>query len=104
MSSGEKIKVHWSSRAKSDLRNIYERIEERTKSVQNAINVRTDIIEASKRINFVEQYQVDEFLGEPYRRMIVRHFKIIYKIQSDNEIRVLQIFDSYQNPKRLRTK
>lgn len=64
MSSDEIISVHWSSQAKIDLKNIFERIEEKTKSLQNAINVRTNIIEAIKTINFVEQYQVDEFLGE----------------------------------------
>ncbi|MBK5212588.1 MAG: type II toxin-antitoxin system RelE/ParE family toxin [Flavobacteriaceae bacterium] len=100
----KKIEVNWSRQAKGDLKNIFERIKGKTKSIESATNVRTDIIETSKNINFVEQYQVDEFLGEPFRRMVVRHFKIIYKIQSDTEIRILQIFDSYQHPKRLRKK
>ncbi|MNL51362.1 hypothetical protein D3C87_1744550 [compost metagenome] len=55
----------------------------------------------SKNIHFVEQYQVDEFLGEPYRRMIIRDYKIIYKIHSQTEIRILQIFDTRQNPIKL---
>lgn len=66
--------------------------------------MRTDIIDASKNIIFVDQYQVDEFLGEPYRRMIVRHFKIIYKIKSKTQIRILQIFDTYQHPNKLEEK
>lgn len=81
-SSSKKIRVRWSNQAKSDLRYIYERIKHKTQSIQNAKTVRTDIIEASKRINFVEQYQVDEFLGEPFRRIVVRHFKVVYEIQS----------------------
>jgi len=68
------------------------------KSPQGATNVIRDIIAQSKNIHFVEQYQVDEFLGEPYRRMIVRDYKIIYKIHSATEIRILQIFDTRQNP------
>ncbi len=104
MSSDEIISVHRSGQAKIDLKIIFERIKDKTKSLQNVINVRTDIIEASKNIIFVEQYQIDEFLGEPYRRMVVRHFKIIYKIQSKTQIRILQIFDTYQNPNRLKEK
>lgn len=104
MPTSSKIQIYWSPQAVSDLRIIFERVYEKTKSLQIAKNVRTDIIEASKEINFVEQYQVDEFLGAPFRRMIVRHFKIVYKIQSKSEIRILQIFDSYQNPERLREK
>lgn len=56
-----------------------------------------DIVLQSKNIHFVAQYQIDEFLGEPYRRMIVRDYKIIYKIHSDTEIRILQIFDTRQD-------
>jgi plasmid stabilization system protein ParE len=67
------------------------------KSAQGAKNVIRDIVVQSKNIHFVEQYQGDEFLGEPYRRMIVRDYKIIYKIHSEREIRILQIFDTRQN-------
>lgn len=72
------------------------------KSPQGAKNVIRDIVTQSKNIHFVEQYQVDEFLGEPYRRMIVRDYKIIYKIHSETEIRILQIFDTRQNPVKLK--
>lgn len=72
------------------------------KSPQGAKNVVRDIIKQSKSIHFTEQYQVDEFLGEPYRRMVVRNYKIIYKIQSEAEIRILQIFDTRQNPIKLK--
>lgn len=47
----------------------------RLKSIQGAKNVIRDIVSQSKNIYFVEQYQVDEILGEPYRRMIVRDYK-----------------------------
>jgi plasmid stabilization system protein ParE len=56
-----------------------------------------EIVSQSKSIHFTEQYQVDEFLGEPFRRMVVSHYKIIYKIHSETEIRILQIFDTRQN-------
>jgi addiction module RelE/StbE family toxin len=88
------ITILWDNQAKADLKLIFEFI--KLKSPQGAKNVITDIVAQSKNIHFVEQYQVDEFLGEPYRRMIVRDYKVIYKIHSENEIRILQIFDTRQ--------
>jgi plasmid stabilization system protein ParE len=63
-----------------------------------------DILSETKNIKFAQQYQVDEILGEPYRRIVVRNYKIIYKVHSDIEIRILQIFDTRQNPIRLKVK
>ncbi|WP_298137654.1 type II toxin-antitoxin system RelE/ParE family toxin [Flavobacterium sp.] len=94
------IQILWDNHAKADLKLIFEFI--RLKSPQGAKNVIRDIIIQSKSIHFTEQYQVDEFLGEPYRRMVLRNYKIIYKIQSESEIRILQIFDTRQNPTRLK--
>jgi addiction module RelE/StbE family toxin len=94
------IQILWDNQAKADLKLIFEYI--KLKSPQGAKNVVRDIIKQSKSIHFTEQYQVDEFLGEPYRRMVVRNYKIIYKIQSEAEIRILQIFDTRQNPIKLK--
>jgi addiction module RelE/StbE family toxin len=94
------IKILWDNQAKSDLKLIFEFI--KLKSLQGAKNVISDIVAKSKNIYFVEQYQVDEFLGEPYRRMIVRDYKIIYKVHSETEIRILQILDTRQNPIKLK--
>ena len=89
------IRILWDNQAKADLKLIFEFLQ--IKSAQGAKNVIKDIVNQSKNIHFVEQYQVDEFLGQPYRRMIVRDYKIIYKIHSETEIRILQIFDTRQN-------
>ena len=94
------IQILWDNQAKADLKLIFEYI--KLKSPQGAKNVIRDIVIQSKSIHFTEQYQVDEFLGEPYRRMVVRNYKIIYKIQSEAEIRILQIFDTRQNPIKLK--
>jgi addiction module RelE/StbE family toxin len=94
------IAILWDNQAKADLKLIFEFI--KLKSPQGAKNVIRDIVAQSKNIHFVEQYQVDDFLGEPYRRMIVRDYKIIYKIHSETEIRILQIFDTRQNQSKLK--
>ena len=94
------IIILWDNQAKADLKLLFEFI--RLKSPQGARNVIRDIVLQTKNIHFVEQYQVDEFLGEPYRRMIVRDYKVIYKIHSETEIRILQIFDTHQNSVKLK--
>src|SRR5688572_11161631 len=93
------IKIVWDNQAKADLKLIFDFI--KIKSLQGAKNVVDDIIKQSKSIHFTKQYQVDEFLGEPYRKMNVRDFRIIYKVHNKTEIRILRIFDERQNPKKL---
>ncbi len=94
------IAIIWDNQAKADLKLIFEFI--KLKSPQGAKNVVRDIVSQSKNIHFVAQFQADEFLGEPYRRMIVRDYKIIYKIHSEREIRILQIFDTRQKQSKLK--
>ena len=94
------IRILWDNKAKADLKLIFDFLH--LKSSQGAKNVIRDIVLQSKNIHFAEQYQVDEFLGEPFRRMVVRNYKIIYKIHSETEIRILQIFDTRQNQSTLK--
>ncbi len=96
------LKVEWSESAENDIKHIYERVKRKTNSENLARNVINDIYNIGISINYINQYQVDEFLGEPYRRIVVRHFKIIYKSVNDNEIKILQVFDTFQNPLKLR--
>lgn len=91
------IQIVFDIEAEKDLKLIFDYL--KIKSEQGAENVLNDIISNIKNIRFVTQYQVDEFLGEPYRRIIVRNYKIIYKVHSESEIRIVQIFDSRKNPK-----
>lgn len=98
----KKISVVWSDEAKADLKYIHDRILRKTKSVTNAGNVKRDIIKASKAIDYVRQFQEDEFLGNPYRRIIVRHFRMVYLPDSESSILVLEVFDSYTEPGKLR--
>lgn len=59
--------------------------------------IRNEILVGSRKITYTEQYQVDEILGQPTRRMIIGHYKIIYKVHSETEIRVFNVFDTRQN-------
>jgi plasmid stabilization system protein ParE len=91
-------KVVWSEEAIIDLKHIYDWLVDVTKSINLAKNVRTKLIKRSKEIYFSHQYQTDETLGEPYRRLIVGHYKIVYKALQNDKILVIRIFDARTNP------
>ena len=95
----EPIRIIWDNKAKSDLKLLFDFL--KIKSPEIASKVIHNLINQTKKIRFAQQYQVDEFLGEPFRRMIVSHFKIVYKVHNEFEIRILQIFDTRQNPNQL---
>ncbi|WP_299055297.1 type II toxin-antitoxin system RelE/ParE family toxin [uncultured Polaribacter sp.] len=96
------INVVWSLEATADLKYIFDRILDKTKSKTNARNVKNDILNASKNIEFVSQYQVDEYLGKPFRRIVVRHFRLVYFVENKSSIIILQVFDSFRNPTEIR--
>ncbi|MGC4128092.1 MAG: type II toxin-antitoxin system RelE/ParE family toxin [Bergeyella sp.] len=96
------LQIIWSERAISDLKIIYDWILEMSGSEETAERIRTKIINKSKRIIFPEQYQTDEILGEPYRRMFISHYKIVYKPDTENAIHILKIFDTLQDPQKIK--
>lgn len=89
----------WTNTAKRDLKQIYNYIKNVKKSPQGALNVVNDIIEASATIIYFEQYQKDE-INNTFRRIIIRHYKIVYDREGD-DIVILRVFSTYQNPSRL---
>ena len=95
------LTVNWSLKAEKDLEKIFEYIREKTLSDNLALNVVNDIFDAAINIHFINQFQIDEFLGEPYRRIIIRNYKVVYVAKNINEVKILRIFNTYQNPENL---
>lgn len=93
----EKISIIWTVQAKESLKSIYDFYKE--KSPQGAQNVRKDLLQSPKSIQFAKQYQVDE-INPKYRRIIVRDFKVLYKVNK-NKIEVVDIIGSKQSPSTL---
>ncbi|PCE64847.1 type II toxin-antitoxin system RelE/ParE family toxin [Sediminicola luteus] len=92
------LKVIWSNRAIAQLKSIHDYIRDELKSPQGARNVRLDILKTTGSIVFAEQYEVDEIQPE-YRRMLVRHYKILYK-EVEGKIHILTVFDTQQSTER----
>ncbi len=93
------IQIIWSSDSKKDLKNIHQFYSD--KNIQAANMIILSITTAVESIVFAEQYQVDEILGTPYRRLIVRHCKVVYTVKK-NTIIVFSVFDTRQNPNKLK--
>lgn len=92
-------KIIWTNRAKSSLNYIWTFYTQIDQNVADKII--HEIIEAVENLKFQEQYQLEETLGGNYRRIIVRHFKIIYR-PLNNGILIMQVFDTRQNPDKLK--
>lgn len=95
------MKILWRKKASDDLEAIYNYIKEG--SPQNAIIVFNKIYDlANSLIVFPEKYPVEPTLNNPNVRFaVIWSFKIIY-ISEKNTIYILRIFNTKQNPKKLK--
>ena len=91
------LNVVWTFEAENDLDDIYEFYLQVSDEI--ALKIISEIILETDKIVFLEEFQVDE-INSKYRRIIVRHFKILYRVVS-NEIVIFAVFDSRQNPEKL---
>ena len=96
----EELKIIWTNQAISALKGIYDFYKE--KSLQGAINVKTDILQSPKTIHFAKQYQVDD-INPKYRRIVVRDYKVLYN-ENKGTIYVMDIVCTKQSPNILREK
>lgn len=90
----DNLKIIWTITAKEQLKTIFYYYSE--KSIQGATNIKNEILKTTKEIHFGEQYQKDEIEPE-FRRIIVRHYKILYK-EYQGIIFIARIFDTRQEP------
>jgi len=82
------------------LKNIY--LFYKPKSLQEAENVKADLLKAPKALVFSKQYQLDN-INRNYRRIVVRNFKILYK-ETKGEIYIMDIISTKQSPEILKNK
>lgn len=88
--------TRWSESSTSDLKDIFDFYKH--KSLIAARKVVTEIVDGVETIHYSDQYPSDE-INPDYRRMIIRHFKLLYKVEGQT-LFVARIFDTWQNPKK----
>lgn len=92
-------KVVWTDEAKTDLKDIYDFIKK--KSPQGAKNVISDIRDAPKSVHYSHQNEAESY-NNKYLRVIVRHYKILYRInEQKKELIIYVVFDTNQSPDKL---
>ena len=89
-----KTKVVWTDKAKQELKAIKNYY--KPKSTQSAKNIISEILIATREIHFVQQFQKDETDFEN-RRIIVKNYKILYRIDLECVV-IVGIFDTRQDP------
>jgi len=97
----KKIKIIWTKPAVYDLKNIYNFYSSKSyiaaKKLIQKIKNKPKTIQSS---GFEKIGKIDD-INPKYRRLIVGYYKILYRIEN-NQIIIIRIFDSRQNPKKLR--
>lgn len=93
------MQIIWSAQAQEDLKTIYQFCKKQDQLYADRII--EQIIKSPENIIYQKQYQTDEFLGLPYRRLFIKHWRIVYKSKG-NIITVLKVFDTRQNPSKLK--
>ncbi|MCF8459185.1 MAG: type II toxin-antitoxin system RelE/ParE family toxin [Flavobacteriales bacterium] len=92
------LTVEWTDTAKAKLRKVYEFHSEY--SEESAFKIVNEIIEEADSIIFFKQFQVDD-VNSKYRRIIVRQYKVLYKIEV-GIVWIMNVFPTKGDPEKLR--
>ncbi len=95
---GAELTIKWTEKSISDLEAIFHFYAQ--ESVTAADKVVSEVIEQTESIIYPNQFQQDEFHPK-YRRIVVRHFKVLYRVET-KVIYIVRIFDTRQNPNKLK--
>ena len=93
------VNKRWSQNAYEYLEAIFDFYKENPEYGRKAV---AKAIEKIDQVKYPEQYQEDEIIGLPYRWIITKNYRIIYKVLSPQDIEILQIFDNRQSPQRIK--
>jgi addiction module RelE/StbE family toxin len=89
------VNKRWSKKAYESLKDIVDFYDENPEYGRKVV---AKIIEQIDEVKYPEQYQEDEIIGLPYRRIMMKNYRIIYKVVSPQDIEILQIFDNRKSP------
>ena len=91
--------IIWDPVARNELREIYYFIKE--DSPNAASRVRNSIIEGIEKIAKLPLHHgIDPHLGAPYRRKLIGTYQVIYRLDQDGLLYIVQIIDSRRSPKK----
>jgi plasmid stabilization system protein ParE len=98
------MQIEWTFSAQSDLRKVY-KFYELNFSVKIAQKVVSRILKTSKKLKYGKSIGQEEELlkklNQKHRYLLSDHNKIIYKVEQ-NVIYITHVFDTRQNPNKLK--
>lgn len=83
--------IIWSVQAKKDLKNLH--VFYTSQSKEYADRTINEIFSTLDNIVFIGQYQKDEVLGLPFRRLFVNNVRVVYEVLG-NTLTVYRLFDT----------
>jgi len=96
----KKLELIWTEPAISDLKQIFQFYNSKSKIVDKKIITKIKNRPKSLLIDGFENTGQIDNINQNYRHLIVQHYKILYII-SENKIIISRIFDCRQNPEKL---
>jgi len=93
-------KVIWSKRSVESLKKIWNFYVYKLNTVSGANSIVDGIRKTGDNLSVNILHQTEEYLKPNQYRTVYKHFKIVY-IVKNNQVQILQIFDSRQNPKKI---
>jgi len=95
----KKLNFYWTEESTNDLKNIFDLYI--AKSATAAKKIIFAIQAETESIKFPLQNQADEFNPKYRRKIIKRHFRVIY-IAEEHTITIVRVFDNRQNPSKMK--
>jgi len=101
------MRILWSDTAKADIREIYRYYRE-TAGIQVARSIRIKLIKKpnllSSQPELGQQEDNPVVAGKGFRYLVEGNYKLVYKVFAErNEILIATVFDTRQNPSKLKT-
>jgi toxin ParE1/3/4 len=98
-------RIFWSLKSTSDLKSIFQFYKDisnfKIARIQvSYIHQKVKVLLRNPDIGPLEDHPI--VYGRGFRYLIVRHFKIVYKVYGD-EILIMTVFDTRQNPSKFNT-
>ena len=94
------MEIVWSKRAIASLQDVYDFISLQSPNAADKV-VNGLVDKADTILPYPEKHQVEEALGLPFRYVVSGNYKIIFRPYY-NTIRIYQVFDTRQNPAKLK--
>ena len=95
-----KSKIIWSKKSKTSLIEIKEYFTENT-SPRIANRLVKEIINKAQLLLAVQKDPFLEFKNQDFRYLIFKNYKLVYRVENQDLIKIYEVFDCRQDPEKI---